>query len=95
MKDPGFSLLVQDELHLLRESLGNFDAHYETLLSTLQISHGGRAPKVLSATATIKDFEDHIHHLYLRNAVRFPAPASIRASPSMPVKRRMPRQALS
>lgn len=74
MKDPGFSLLVQDELHLLRESLGNFDAHYETLLSTLQISHGGRAPKVLSATATIKDFEDHIHHLYLRNAVRFPAP---------------------
>lgn len=74
MKDPGFSLLVQDELHLLRESLGNFDAHYETLLSTLQISHGGRAPKVLSATATIKDFEDHIHHLYLRNAARFPAP---------------------
>lgn len=74
MKDPGFSLLVQDELHLLRESLGNFDAHYETLLSTLQVSHGGRAPKVLSATATIKDFEDHIHHLYLRRAVRFPAP---------------------
>ncbi|MEE4879975.1 helicase-related protein [Pseudomonas alliivorans] len=74
MKDPGFSFLVQDELHLLRESLGNFDAHYETLLSTLQISHGGRAPKVVSATATIKDFEDHIHHLYLREAVRFPAP---------------------
>lgn len=74
MKDPGFSFLVQDELHLLRESLGNFDAHYETLLSTLQISHGGRAPKILSATATIKDFEDHIHHLYLREAVRFPAP---------------------
>ncbi|MEA9993198.1 MULTISPECIES: DEAD/DEAH box helicase family protein [unclassified Pseudomonas] len=74
MKDPGFALLVQDELHLLRESLGNFDAHYETLLSTLQISHHGRAPKVLAATATIKDFEDHIHHLYLRKAVRFPAP---------------------
>lgn len=74
MVDPGFSFLVQDELHLLRESLGNFDAHYETLLSTLQTSHGGRAPKVLSATATIKDFEDHIHHLYLRTAIRFPAP---------------------
>lgn len=74
MRDPGFSLLVQDELHLLRESLGNFDAHYETLLNALQVSHGGRAPKVLSATATIKDFEDHIHHLYLRKAVRFPAP---------------------
>lgn len=74
MRDPGFSLLVQDELHLLRESLGNFDAHYETLLTTLQISHGGRGAKVLAATATIKDFEDHIHHLYLKRAVRFPAP---------------------
>ncbi|WP_339526462.1 C-terminal helicase domain-containing protein [Pseudomonas sp. EL_65y_Pfl2_R96] len=74
MTDPGFALLVQDELHLLRESLGNFDAHYETLLSNLQISHKGRAPKVLAATATIKDFEDHIHHLYLQHAVRFPAP---------------------
>lgn len=74
MKDPGFPLLVQDELHLLRESLGNFDSHYETLLTQLQISHGGQSPKVLAATATIKDFEDHIHHLYLKEAVRFPAP---------------------
>ena len=74
MSDPGFALLVQDELHLLRESLGNFDAHYETLLSNLQVSHKGRAPKVLAATATIKDFEDHIHHLYMQHAVRFPAP---------------------
>lgn len=74
MKDPGFPLLVQDELHLLRESLGNFDAHYETLLTQLQVSHGGQSPKVLAATATIKDFEDHIHHLYLKEAVRFPAP---------------------
>ena len=72
--DPGFPLLVQDELHLLSESLGNFDAHYETLLRVLQISHGGRSPKVLAATATIKDYEDHIHHLYLKTAVRFPAP---------------------
>lgn len=74
LQDPGFSLLVQDELHLLRESLGNFDAHYETLLTTIQISHGGRGAKVLAATATIKDFEDHIHHLYLKKAIRFPAP---------------------
>lgn len=73
MKDPGFSLLVQDELHLLRESLGNFDAHYETLLSALQVAHGGRHPKTLAATATIKDFKDHIKHLYLKDGVRFPA----------------------
>jgi hypothetical protein len=74
MSDPGFAFLIQDELHLLRESLGNFDAHYESLLNALQIAHGGRSPKNLAATATIKDFEDHVHHLYLKGASRFPAP---------------------
>lgn len=74
LRDPGFSLLIQDELHLLKESLGNFDAHYESLLTALQIAHNGRPAKILAATATIKDFEDHVHHLYLKSAVRFPAP---------------------
>ncbi len=76
MLDPGFSFLIQDELHLLRESLGNFDAHYETLLQALQKGHGGQASKVLAATATIKDFENHILHLYMRPGRRFPAPGA-------------------
>lgn len=76
MRDPGFPLLIQDELHLLRESLGNFDAHYETTLSALQVSYKGRAPKVLAATATIKEFEQHVHNLYMRRARRFPAPGA-------------------
>ncbi|CAB3880921.1 hypothetical protein LMG26858_03223 [Achromobacter anxifer] len=76
MLDPGFSFLIQDELHLLRESLGNFDAHYETLLQTLQVGHGGQASKILAATATIKDFENHILHLYMRPGRRFPAPGA-------------------
>lgn len=76
--DPGFPLLIQDELHLLRESLGNFDAHYETLLAALQVAHGGQTPKVLAAMATIKDFEAHIHNLYLKQACRFPAPGATR-----------------
>lgn len=76
MLDPGFSFLIQDELHLLRESLGNFDAHYETLLQTLQVGHGGQASKVLAATATIKDFKNHILHLYMRPGRRFPAPGA-------------------
>jgi hypothetical protein len=73
MLDPGFSFLIQDELHLLRESLGNFDAHYETLLQALQVGHGGQSAKVLAATATIKDFENHILHLYMKPGRRFPA----------------------
>jgi hypothetical protein len=76
MIDPGFSFLIQDELHLLRESLGNFDAHYETLLQTLQLGHGGQASKILAATATIKDFNSHILHLYMRVGRRFPAPGA-------------------
>ncbi|QBY55538.1 hypothetical protein [Cupriavidus oxalaticus] len=76
MLDPGFSFLIQDELHLLRESLGNFDAHYETLLQTLQVGHGGQVSKVLAATATIKDFESHILHLYMRPGRRFPSPGT-------------------
>jgi hypothetical protein len=78
MSDPGFSFLIQDELHLLRESLGNFDAHYETLLQTLQVGHGGQPSKVLAATATIKDFENHLLHLYMRPGGRFPAPGAIK-----------------
>jgi len=78
MIDPGFSFLIQDELHLLRESLGNFDAHYETLLQTLQVGHGGQASKILAATATIKDFNNHILHLYMRIGRRFPAPGAKR-----------------
>lgn len=76
--DPGFPFLIQDELHLLRESLGNFDAHYETLLQTLQAGHGGQASKILAATATIKDFESHILHLYMRPGQRFPAPGAMK-----------------
>ncbi|MFS1524059.1 helicase C-terminal domain-containing protein [Microbulbifer sp. 2304DJ12-6] len=74
MTYPGISFVIQDELHLLAENTGNFDAHYETLMSSLQEANDGRRPKVLSATATIKGYEHHIHHLYQRKARRFPVP---------------------
>ena len=70
----GIQFILQDELHLLSENTGNFAAHYETLMSLLQVANGGRPPKILSATATIKGYSDHIHHLYLRKARRFPVP---------------------
>lgn len=72
--DPGFPLLINDELHLLGEDLGNFDAHYETVLAHLQrTAPGGLPPKVLAATATIRKFEHHIQHLYLLRGRRFPS----------------------
>lgn len=72
MQDPGIAFCVQDEAHLLSESLGNFDAHYESLMRGLQVSHGGKPPKILAATATIREFENHVNHLYMRHPRRFP-----------------------
>lgn len=72
--DPEPSLLIQDEMHLLTEELGTFDAHYETAVATLAESLGGRPWKVIAATATIEKYEDHVAHLYLCGARQFPGP---------------------
>lgn len=72
--DPSPSLLIQDELHLLTEELGTFDAHYESAVAELFRSLGSRPWKVIGATATIERYEDHAWHLYLRRARQFPGP---------------------
>lgn len=75
LKDPGPTLFIQDELHLIRESLGVYDAHYESFiqyfLNNLAISK--KKIKLIGATATISSYESQIYHLYLKNAVRFPS----------------------
>ena len=71
VNDPGISLLIQDELHLLRAELGVFNGHYEGLLQFL----GERAhlrPKVLAATATIEAYDTQAFHIYLSKARRYP-----------------------
>ncbi|HKP54943.1 MAG TPA: DEAD/DEAH box helicase [Chloroflexia bacterium] len=73
-KDPVPALLIQDELHLLKEELGTFNAHYEGFLHHLAIKQGLKPPKVLAATATIESYEEQIAHLYLKEANRFPQP---------------------
>lgn len=72
--DAGPSLLIQDELHLLSEELGTFDAHYETGTAALVRSLGGQAWQVVAATATIANYEEHAWHLYMRRARQFPGP---------------------
>jgi len=74
VRDPGLSLLIQDEFHLLRAELGVFNGHYEGLLRYL----GDKAhlsPKVLAATATIEAYDVHAFHIYLSRARRFPQPS--------------------
>ena len=73
-KDPGPSLLIQDELHLLNAELGVFNSHYEGLLQYI-CSNNYLPPKILAATATIESYERHALHLYLKEANRFPQPS--------------------
>jgi hypothetical protein len=72
-RDPVPALIIQDELHLVREELGTFDAHYEGLLTELQRSMPTGLPsKILAASATIEQFEGQIHQVYGRRARAFP-----------------------
>lgn len=62
----GPSLLVQDELHLLREGLGTFDSHYETFAQELTRRFGNPEIKLIASSATIEAFERQVQHLYGR-----------------------------
>jgi hypothetical protein len=84
--DPAPSLLIQDELHFLRETLGAFDSHYETM--TLGIMREACREldsricgewKIVGSTATIEGYQRQIRHLYgKRNAIRFPVPGPVK-----------------
>lgn len=76
LKDPAPTLYIQDEMHLVRESLGTFDSHYE---SFIQYYVHDLIPKeqrkkicFIGATATISQYEEHIHELYHTEGRRFP-----------------------
>jgi hypothetical protein len=73
--DPAPALQIQDELHLLEEELGTFNAHYETLMEYIQGRFGSRKPtKLLAATATIEAYDEQVLQLYARAARVFPSP---------------------
>lgn len=75
MKDPAPTLLIQDELHLIKESLGAYDSHYETFIEYFirELSGSKRGVKVIGATATISAYSEQARHLYWKNAIRFPS----------------------
>lgn len=75
MKDPAPTLMIQDELHLIRESLGAYASHYETLFEYFikNLSGCNRGIKVIGATATISAYAEQAKHLYWKGAIRFPS----------------------
>jgi hypothetical protein len=86
--DPVPSLIIQDEAHLLEESLGTFAGLFETTLYNwfrsmepilgARMAHVPtapseiRLPKVVAATATISDPQRQIRVLYQKQVRQFP-----------------------
>jgi hypothetical protein len=68
----GLSFRLQDELHLLRDSLGAVDSHYEALYDGLQQELCGTRPKILASSATLTGYEKQCEVLYRRDARVFP-----------------------
>lgn len=67
-------LRLQDELHLLRDSLGAVDAHYEAVMDHLQRALGGPQAKIVASSATLTGFDRQVDVLYQRAARVFPQP---------------------
>ena len=76
LKDPIPTLFIQDELHLVKESLGTFDAHYESFLKYyaeyLVPEEQRKKIRYVGATATISMYEEHLNNLYHMKGRRFP-----------------------
>ena len=72
--DAAPSLFIQDELHLVRESLGTYDSHYESMIHYMisELSDSHRPAKIIGATATIASYENQVQNLYMKSAIRFP-----------------------
>ncbi|RSN03128.1 helicase [Nonomuraea sp. WAC 01424] len=68
------SFRLQDELHLLRDSLGAVDSHYEALLDFLQLELTGTRPKIIASSATLTGYERQVDVLYQREGRVFPVP---------------------
>jgi hypothetical protein len=88
--DPIPCLIIQDELHLLEETLGTFGGIFETTLfawfaelaellgdrvpSMPGVPGKARMPHVVGATATAADAARQMEHIYQRRAIQFPHP---------------------
>ncbi len=76
LKDPIPTLFIQDEMHLVKESLGTFDSHYESFINyyakKLVAEPQQKQIRFVGATATISMYKEHIRNLYHMSGRRFP-----------------------
>ena len=65
------SLLIQDELHLISGPLGSVSGLYEITIENL-CERQGVGPKIIAATATVRNASGQIRALYGREHFQFP-----------------------
>lgn len=68
----GSTFRLQDELHLLKDSLGAVDSHYEALYDELQQTLCAYSSKILASSATLEGYKRQVEVLYKRQARVFP-----------------------
>ncbi|MDO8873591.1 MAG: helicase-related protein [Methanoregula sp.] len=72
--DPVPTLIIQDEMHLIRESLGTYDSHYETFLQNYaKEQSGGKQVKIIGSSATMTEYWSQIRQLYMKKGHQFPS----------------------
>ena len=69
--DPGPSLIIQDELHLISGPLGTIMGLYEAAFDIVMHKHGAN-PKVVASTATIRRAEQQVSGVFGRQVAVFP-----------------------
>lgn len=72
--DVGPTLIIQDEMHLIREGFGTIDSHFESLIEAMksEFSKEGVRFKNIVMTATVTGAKTQIKHLYHKETRIFP-----------------------
>ena len=71
--DMGPTLIIQDEMHLIREGFGTIDSHFESLIENMksEFSNGVKFKNIVM-TATVTGAKTQIKHLYHKKTRIFP-----------------------
>ncbi len=71
--DIGPTLIIQDEMHLIREGFGTIDSHFESLIEAMKSEFSdGVNFKNIVMTATVTGAKTQIKHLYHKETRIFP-----------------------
>ena len=71
--DIGPTLIIQDEMHLIREGFGTIDSHFESLIEVMKSEFSdGVNFKNIVMTATVTGAKTQIKHLYHKETRIFP-----------------------